>query len=293
MGNQYAIAINQMALEGKLPAGDNRWSKFNSAFENQELEPLDFANAIYTGHAYTSWHNPMYRQSDNWACSQFIAVDMDTGDKRSSIKHLADHDFVMTYGGMIHTTPSHTPLNPRARVVFFLDRPIEHPTAYTNACKFLSELLGGDKVATDPSRFFYGNADCELSMINNCLSVDRLYTLYKRARHSKEKQAPQRHNETSKRHSGYHNRNEDKLQTIRQALEHLPPWSMDYDEWVSVIAAIKYELGDEGLWLAEQWGNGQKGEIQRMFRSFRRESGKVARIPTIIALAKRHGTYPG
>jgi len=175
----YRIAINSMAT-GKLSIGDSRWAQFNDSFINKELEQIDVANDIYMGHAYTSWHNGR-RKKENFIKSSFIAVDLDTGDQRSDIDHLADHDLVQMYGGIIHTTPSHSPQAPRARVIFFLDRPIESPSGYSAAMSFISQQFNGaDKVCKDPSRFFYGAHSCDLRLIMRELPVTQLRTLYRR-----------------------------------------------------------------------------------------------------------------
>lgn len=284
------IAINRMALEEKLPKNDPRWASFNAAFLNQTVDELDFADKIHSGHAYTSWHDPEYRHSDNWRQSQFIAVDMDTKDYRSSIHYLKQRDFILAYGTMIHTTPSHTPEAPRARVVFFLDRPICNPVAYNNASRFLAEVIGGDKVATDVSRFFYGNNKAEIEMLGGCLNCDYLYTLYKRHQaHYSSKNGvvkPERASQNSNQQGRFGP--EDKHKTISESLKRIDPWGLEYLDWVSVIAAIKHELGDEGFYLAESWANGKKGEIERMWRSFRRESGRLSTIATIVKFAQVH-----
>lgn len=278
-----AIAINSMALAGKLPPGDKRWYDFNQSFHNRELDVIDFADCIYMGHAYTSWHNPESRCSQNWQKSQFIAVDMDTQDRRSSLRLLRQNDLVMAFGTLIHTTPSHSAKAPRARVVFFLDRPIEHPAAYNTASKFLTELMGGDSNATDPSRFFYGCLNADIEVVRNILPVDYLYALYKRMR-LKTSQSGRDGGIPTKRasYTQHDTTFEAKRQTILDALARIDPWKLDYADWCDIIAAIKYELSFEGLDIAEQWAQGKKGEVERMFRSFRRESGALCKMGTII-----------
>src|SRR5262245_59125199 len=103
-----AIAINTMALSQKIPKGDKIWQPFNLAFENRLVEPQDFAHQVFMGHAYTFWHDPAVRKSDNWRCSQFLAVDFDTKDERSNLEVLLHNDLIRCYGTVLHTTPSHT-----------------------------------------------------------------------------------------------------------------------------------------------------------------------------------------
>lgn len=174
------IAINRMALDAKLGDGDPRWKLFTGGFVNQEMEVLDIANAIYTGHAYCPWQRTQWRASDNFHSAQHIAVDLDTGDARSSFDHLLTLDLVRMYAGLIHTTPSHRPDAPRARVLFFLDQPITDPEAYRQATIFWLGLFNGaDPVCKDPSRFFYGAQGCDIWFSENVLPVAHMRRYYR------------------------------------------------------------------------------------------------------------------
>ena len=160
----YRIAINKQAT-GKIPQGDPAWRTFNDDFENKLLDPLDIANAIYGGHAYTTWHEGR-RCSDNFICGQHLAIDLDTGDERSSIEYLRTLTIVRTYASIIHTTPSHTEDSPRARVLFLLGGCITSAAGYKAAASFLaSQFDGADTVCTDAARFFYGAFDCRIELV--------------------------------------------------------------------------------------------------------------------------------
>jgi hypothetical protein len=179
----YCIAINDMALDDKLPPGDSRWARLNDSFINQEIEPFDFANAIYMGRAYSAWHSGR-RKDDNFLRAQFIAVDCDTEDERSSIPYLLGLEFVNVYAALIHSTPSHTAAAPRSRVVFLLDEPIADSAAYEVAIGFVYSLFpGSDTSCIDSSRFFYGSKNCEIELlVNNVLPVTHLRSYYNRWR---------------------------------------------------------------------------------------------------------------
>ncbi len=175
---KHAISMG-MSVDGKLTVNDSRWAQLSDSFVNQELETIEIANAIYTGHCYCAWVNGR-RKSENFIKSGFIAVDLDTGDARSSFDHLLTLDLVRMYAGLIHTTPSHTPDRPRARVLFFLDRPITDPEAYRQATIFwLSLFDGADPVCKDPSRFFYGAKNCEIWFSENVLPVSHMRRYFK------------------------------------------------------------------------------------------------------------------
>lgn len=175
---KHRIAINRMAT-GKLPQGDSRWATFNDSFVNSEKEIIEIANDVYLGHAYTTWMKGR-RSIDNFILAEHFAVDMDSGDERSSFDQLLKHDFVRMYGSLMHTTPSHSDAAPRARVLFLLDEPIVDAVGYQAAAKFLvAQFDGADQACTDASRFFYGAFDCQIWFSDNILPVRQLRRYYR------------------------------------------------------------------------------------------------------------------
>jgi hypothetical protein len=181
---RYRIAINDMALSGKLPPGDPRWATFNDSFRNLELPCMEIANAIYTGHAYTNWHAGR-RKLDNFQCSQYLAVDMDTDDQRSAFDTLLCHDLVIMYAGLLHTTPSHTAAKPRARIIFLLDQCIMTAASYETAARFLvAQFDGADLACVDGSRFFYGAPNCDAWTSDHVLPLEHLRRYYRQWKRS-------------------------------------------------------------------------------------------------------------
>lgn len=186
---KYRIAFNRMALRAKLPQGDARWGEFNDSFDNLTFDTLTIADHIYRGYAFTTWMSGR-RSIENFICGQHIAVDLDTGDERSTLANLSTHILVRMYGGIIYTTPSHTLEAPRARVLFFLDQPITDATGYQEAAKFIiAQFAGADAACSDASRFFYGSYNCELAIPDNVLPLLELrhhYAKWKRAQPRRE-----------------------------------------------------------------------------------------------------------
>lgn len=167
------IAINE-SVTGKIPPGDPRWATFNDQFRPREMEPIDIANEIYSGHAYSGIHAGR-RSLENFVSAQHIAVDLDSGDQRSALSTLERHVYVRMFGGLLHTTPSHTAAAPRARVIFFLDRPITDAGGYQSAARYLAaQFDGSDPACTDASRFFYGSLGCNIWVSDNVLPVAQL-----------------------------------------------------------------------------------------------------------------------
>ncbi len=278
---------------GKLPQGDSRWATFNDSFVNQELQLLDVANFIFKGHAYTTWHSGR-RSIEKFICGQHIAVDMDTGDARSTIDVLSKHPLVRLYGGLIHTTPSHTDDAPRARVIFFLDKPIESALGYTAAATFLmSQFDGSDEACKDASRFFYGAKDCEIWFQESEFPVNHLRRYFKLWERTQPQQKQRTTNDSKivnlqeyrqAKHTEQENR--DELEKVRDALCKIDPYSVDYNRWIGILAALKREFGDSALPIAEEWAKGQPGEVQREWeKHLKRGSGKQTGLGTIYYLA--------
>jgi hypothetical protein len=80
-------------------------------------------------------------------------------------------------------------------------------------------------------------------------------------------------------------------QEVADALKLIPPWQIEYDEWVSVLMAIHAEFGDAGYALAENWGDGKQGEIEHKWSSFKQlgNTAGAVTIATVFGLAKRFG----
>lgn len=281
--DRIRIAVNKMAT-GKLPQGDTRWGVFNDSFVNQQLEPLDIANAIYTGHAYAGWHSGR-RCTDNFLLAQHIGVDMDTGDERSSFDFLRKHEFFLAYGGLLHTTPSHKPDNPRSRILFFLDQPIDDPAKFQAAAKFVVSLFpGADSAVTDASRFFYGAFNCDLEIPFNTLPIDHLRHFYTQAKKRRQIQ---------KEALGYQpkRRTEDV-----QPTQSKPPVDNLHD--VLLQRAIEQSAGGRnhaGLWLACQLRDNaySKLDAERIVASYAATVGNAGTHPYTEqeAMKSLHSAY--
>jgi hypothetical protein len=80
-------------------------------------------------------------------------------------------------------------------------------------------------------------------------------------------------------------------QDVADALRSIPPWQVDYDEWVAVLMAVHSEFGDAGLALAENWAAGKDGEVAQKWRSFDQAGNEAGRIGigSVFAIARRFG----
>lgn len=279
----YRIAVSRFALDRKIPPGDPFWNTFNGSFTNHELTAIDLANRIYAGYPFTTWHKDHWRKTANYQCGQHFGLDFDTEDKRSTLATLTKDSFVAKYASMIYTTPSHTPEKPRARVVFLLDTPIMQAPNYSLAAQALLWLFGtADRQCKDPVRFFYGSPGCEIEYLENVLSIEKVKELIAKYRESGQRE---------RKHQDHTITGAADQQDVTTALQRIPPWSIEYDDWLRVLMALHAEYGAGGLDMAEQWAQGAPGEVERKWRSFNGHgnvSGAVT-IASMFDIAKRFG----
>lgn len=281
----YKLAFSRMAPTGKFPPGDPVWGEFNASFVNQELELIDIANQIYTGHPFTTWHKNNWRNNANYLLGQHIGIDFDNEDQRSTLAYLAKDKFIQKYAALIYTTPSHTPAAPRARVLFLLDAAIHQAKNYATAVTALLWLFGAaDRQCKDACRFFYGSVNCDVEWLDNVLPLDKV------------KQIIHQYQATGEIARNSHTKHRQYTPTADQqevadALKVIPPWSIDYDDWLKILMAIHHAYGDAGLSLAEQWADGTQGEVNRKWRSFKQNGNTTGTVTlnTVFRMARDKG----
>lgn len=280
----YKIAISRYPLHAKIPAGDPIWSRFNGSFDNLELEPCDLMHHIDLGQAMTTWHQNHWRDSVNYICGQHIGLDFDSENEAARIPNLLKDKFISRYASFIHTTISHKPELPRARVIFLLDNPIMQAKNYTLAVTALLWLFGtADRQCKDAVRFFYGAPGCDIEPIGEILPVDtikRVIANYQASGMAEKKRAihPEYHVPATQ-------------QEVADALKLIPPWGIAYDEWVEILMGIHAAFGEAGYPLAVNWADGKPGEVEQKWRGFK-QGGNVAgaiTIASVFGMAKKFG----
>ena len=289
MDEVYKIAVSKFALEKKIPEGSDFWSTFNASFTNQNIGTDMLMQSVYDGHPITTWHANHWRTGANYICGQYLGIDFDTEDKQSSLPILIQDKFILKYGAFLYTTVSHTEDKPRSRAIFVLDAPIMQAKNYTMGAAALLWVFGtaADRKCKDAVRFFYGSKGCQFEYINQVLPLDvvkKLIAQYQETGCSEKHKAV---------HKDYHAPTNQ--QDVADALKVIPPWQIDYDEWVTVLMAIHSEFGDAGFSLAESWGAGKQGEVERKWQSFK-QCGNTAgaiTIATLLGMAKKFGWKKG
>lgn len=275
----YKIAVSSIELDHKIPAGDPLWSTFNASFRNVDYEPLDIAGAVYSGFSITTQHKNNWRHSNNYVCGQHIGLDFDHGGQ--TIEKLMKDPIIAKYSSFLYSTMSHTEEEPRTRVIFLLDTPIMQAQNYAMAATALLWLFGeADRACKDAARFFYGSPWCKMENPGNVLPLEKV------------KHIIQQYQETGmreKKRSSFTAPAD--MQEVQSALDKIPPMGIDYTEWLSVLMGIHSQFGAAGLPMADAWGQGKEGEIERKFKTFDaggNVTGAVS-IATVFGLAKKFG----
>jgi hypothetical protein len=285
----YSIAVSGMALTQKIPQGSPIWNQFNRSFENINLSPSDLAEQVYEGHAWTTQHKNHWRNAQNYQLGQHLGLDFDSGDERSTLKHLSADRFIGKYASLLYTTISHTPEKPKARAVFLLDQPIVEAEFYAQAAQALLWLYGASDQATDTQckdccRFWYGSPHCDIELPGGELPL------------AKVKHIVAEYRESAQRFQRRLERGDQSPPPASQAeaaaaLRKIPAWQIDYAEWVSILMALHSAFGEAGLSLAEQWGDGYPGEVAAKWKSFKpagNGTGAIT-IATVFGIAKKFG----
>lgn len=276
----FKIAVSRYQVDHKLPPGDPAWPRFNSGFDNLELTIERLLEKIYAGQAITTWHKDHWRTKENYLLGQHLGLDFDNGDKSSSLETLCNDKFISRYAAFLYTTMSHTPEAPRARVIFLLDTPIMQAKNYTLAVQALLWLFGtADRQCKDAVRFFYGSPRCDFELFANVLPLDvirKLIAQYQETGATEKRQAVRKDYAAPP-----------SQQEVADALKFIPPWGVDYDEWLAVLMGIHAAFGEAGYPLAETWADGKPGEVEQKWRSF--HAGDGVTVASVFGIAKKFG----
>jgi hypothetical protein len=280
--NTYKVAISHYPLQSKIPPKDPIWPRFNASFDNLDINTTTLMSSVNLGQAMTTHHKDHWRTAENYICGQHIGLDFDTETEASTIKNLLKDKFISKYASFIHTTISHKPEAPRARVIFLLDNPIMQAKNYTLAVTALLWLFGtADRQCKDAVRFFYGAPGCEIEALGYQLPLDvvkKIIGQYQASGMAEKKKAIRQ---------DYHA--PATQQEVYDALKMIPPWGIAYDEWVEVLMGIHSAFGDAGLGMAVSWGDGKQGEVEDKWRSFKKSGEGAVTIATVFMFAKKFG----
>jgi len=219
---QLMVSINRTWPAEKLglPPAERRWGKYNGNFVAEEHTPISLLDQITQGYSFTAvlggcqgiccgaWCTKLdhkvpdhcgrpdgYRRNQHFQSAQFIALDFDTGDVRSSLEYLLEQSFIGHHGGFLYTTLSHTPDCPKCRVLFIIDAPITNSDQYRRAKRaVMAQLPWGDASVHDPARLFYGSHphQGQNRFLGNVLHLSMVDQLMEQHRSELEAEQPRR-----------------------------------------------------------------------------------------------------
>ena len=300
----YRLSINRIPILDK-PGDDFPWHDYNERFEVCDVTAAGLLEQIGKGHGFA----PVFRGDgrptiQNFSESPFIAVDMDTEDERSSLRTLVEHPLVSYHGALIYPTHSHRDEKPRHRVLFLLDMPIFSAVAYGNAVRAINSLFEGADGTGGPNKTWQANGNIDFRHLwDKCYLSPTLqfspemvthYILQHKLKTDKEAKDKQRYDARQyKQH--YESSTGDSIMQLSELgprLFRLDPYSLSYDEWVKLGAALAHTYGDAAYWLFKDWSDrpGKQPLDRNKWQTFAKEAaaGKSAGYGSVIKLLKEH-----
>ena len=164
MSKKLKLSVNPNIFN-KTPQNPN--VDWNTGFNPEELTLEELYKVINYGFSFSYQFKSGIRKSDNFICTDVIAVDMD-GDR--TIKETLNDEIVKKYGSLFYTTSSHTPDVHRFRIIFVLPRTLTDVTELKQSMTSLSRRLGGDMSVVDGGRLFFGSHNSNPTILGKNIS---------------------------------------------------------------------------------------------------------------------------
>ena len=184
----FAVAVNRH-FRNKVKPGDRHFWRFNMSFTNVELTLPELLLTIRQGqawcapHAHVRHHRPTrrnpnyyttYRVKANISECQLLALDSDTGDEQSHFATLLQDPFIARYAGLLHSTASSTPTQPRSRIIFRLSEPLPRDKFEEALKALLHRFSFCDQSVNHAAAVFYGAQTCDYYLTEQVLPLSVL-----------------------------------------------------------------------------------------------------------------------
>lgn len=160
---KYAVGINSNIIgkpEPSTPPTARGWS-------DDEVSLEEFIDHVTRhGYAFSAHFKNGHRNTQNFIRAGFVAADVDGG---MTLEQALAYPFVQERAGLLYTTPSHTPVNHRYRIVFPVEKPFTTAADWSNSNLGLAIKLGTDRSVTDGARQFYGNPGAKVIHLGGSL----------------------------------------------------------------------------------------------------------------------------
>lgn len=151
------------------------WVRFNALWDTSVSTPRELLKEIYRGYAVV----PVFtkrRTKENFVCAWHFGLDFDA----NSLSEISQIPHIAAFAAFGYSTPSHTPANPRSRVIFVYDQAItsiEQHEKIIRAFMWLVQAESGivlDESCKDGLRLFYGSPKCQV-WVNPCETCHRWF----------------------------------------------------------------------------------------------------------------------
>lgn len=181
------MGVSRMMVDHKPTSQE--YPAIYQSFENQTLEPIDLTLVIANGQCFGNCSGEP-RSADTWTMAQFVGVDLE--------KHPNAHQdiaiknpFYRMYGYLSYPTLSHQWDDPRCRLVFLLEDPVDDRELHHWGARAIAEMFSpaADLSSADRGRAFLGNPNA--SIVVNGMFLDNptfVRIAVNRERHAKEMQ---------------------------------------------------------------------------------------------------------
>jgi hypothetical protein len=146
------------------------YQRLYASFENQVLDPMDLPMIVASGLSFGNCSREP-RSSETWTMAQYVGVDLEK-HKAAMLEKATAHPFYQAYGFMGYTTMSHQWDEPRCRLIFLLEEPVDDREMWHWGAKAISEMFfpAVDASSADRGRAFLGNPNAEIVVNGRYLS---------------------------------------------------------------------------------------------------------------------------
>ncbi len=150
----------------KDKAGEEQKKLTGSGWENCQLTVDQLMNHIKQGFPFAHQFEQGRRSTASFLGAEILIADIDHG---FSLSKALEHPFIKSYATFIYTTPSHTEIEHRFRIVFVLERQVFEGRFYEALYQTLMLDIPTDPNVKSCAQFFFGNSQAKFYWIGMSL----------------------------------------------------------------------------------------------------------------------------
>ncbi len=166
MSDKIKLSYNNGIINKPLR---NESIPYATGFRSIDVSIDELIDLIKKGYAFSAQFKNGYRKTENFICSDFVAVDIDSG---LTLEEAKSNEFIQSNALFIYTTPSHTEKANRFRIVFQTPHTIIDKDEWKKSLQGVGRKFGGDPAVKDGARLFYGNTEAQIFRFDQKLSEE-------------------------------------------------------------------------------------------------------------------------